>query len=63
METHPTGMDCPVCSYPMTRRVRARAQAHLPAEFVCWNMDCLDFGLYRHAAPRTVPTGTTEVRA
>ena len=41
---------CPVCSYPMTRRVRASAQAHLAAEYVCWNMDCLDFGLYRHAA-------------
>ena len=50
METRATGTDCPVCSHPMTRRVRASAQAHLPAEYVCWNMDCFDFGLYRHAA-------------
>ena len=38
----------------MTLRLRARAQRHLPAEYVCRNMDCPDFGVYRFA-----PTGQT----
>jgi hypothetical protein len=33
----------------MIERERGAPQRHLPREFVCHNVDCLDFGIYETA--------------
>ena len=44
---------CPVCGAVMTKRDRGPAQAQLPPEYVCWNMDCLQFGTYQRMESRS----------
>ena len=47
VQTRPS---CRICGQLMTMRDRAPAQHHLAAEFVCWNFECLEFGIYKRAA-------------
>jgi hypothetical protein len=44
-----TGLLCPICRQPMTPRERSPEQSWLGPEYVCLDIDCLEFGIY-HAA-------------
>lgn len=37
---------CPLCGQLMTVRRPAVDASHLPVEFVCLDIDCLEFGVY-----------------
>ena len=45
-----TEPQCPLCERPMSVRERGLAQAGLPTEYVCLDLDCLEFGVYYRRA-------------
>jgi hypothetical protein len=47
---------CPICSQPLTPRERAPEQRWMETEYVCLDIDCLEFGIYRASSSWPQPS-------
>lgn len=46
---------CPLCGQRMDQRARAPEQQWLAPEYVCLDLECLEFGVYRAHEPSYGP--------